>query len=95
VDWDQDGFLTRRAKDYVAFEKTVRFCGMARLLSSVAFATVFSKIRVRQLIVERERVCKPKKARLTHRNISRLGIASSQIPDTLPFRFPLHIGALL
>ena len=69
LDWSEDGFLRRRHKDVRVLRNDVSFlqqwlqhCRQAK--GSKAFLT---NNDVRKLIVERERVCKPTKARLTHK----------------------------
>lgn len=69
LDWPEDGFLMRRAsdvrlarKDATFMQDWLRCCRHARTADSF-----LRDAATRALIVERERICKPRKARLTHR----------------------------
>ena len=69
LDWKEDGFLARRKKDMRSLrndayflEQWLRECRAAKSVD-----TFLANTEVRKLIVEREKVCKPKKARLTHK----------------------------
>ena len=68
LDWPEDGFLVRRfedvrtaRKDAPFFKDWLRCCRSAKTAESF-----LRDVATRALIVERERICKPTKGRLTH-----------------------------
>jgi hypothetical protein len=66
--WDEEAFLKRRVKDIRVVRNDAKFLrSWLRHCRKAKTAQGFlNESDVRDLIVERERVCKPKKARLTH-----------------------------
>ena len=69
LEWDEDGFLRRRLRDLRSFRNDATFLKeWLQHFRAANEATAFlTSSKVRALIVEREKVCKLKKARLTHK----------------------------
>jgi hypothetical protein len=81
MEWDLAGFIQRRARYLRASRNDITFLQeWLRHCSTSKSASYFlAKSEVRQLIVQRERVCKPSKARLTHKK--HLQSWNRQLPD--------------
>lgn len=88
LEWDEEGFLKRRTKDLRDVRKDATFlrAWLGHCRGALTAKLFLNEPAVRQLIVERERLCKPKKARLTHPK--QLQTWDRKLPD---FATPYHL----
>lgn len=98
LDWSEDGFLRRRHKDVRVLRNDASFLQqwLRQCRAAKSANTFLANSEVRNLIVERERVCKPKKARLVHKKHLQ---SWKRIPRELesPYQldFRAHIGSVI
>jgi hypothetical protein len=92
LDWSENGFLIRRHKDVRVLRNDASFLQqwLRQCKTAKSASTFLASSEVRKLIVEREKVCKPRKARLTHKKFLQ---SWDQIPRELASPYQLNYRA--